>query len=192
MLLGRARREGIHVDEAEAKFGLPCEMKAQIRLGHWRDRMMTHGWMAVDADHHAVGLRKQIAEDDGAAQARRSDDDGHCAGAKHGAAEFHGAADVANLRRTVKGRADFVVIHRSAEPADGLKYRGQIRDHPPRAAASAFAGDSDGAAIGESRQGASVGSAREQDGLHAVQRKCLEHVGRAGKVVAIPGVEQAG
>ena len=191
MLLRSVRLEGSQVDESHRELCLPGEMQAQVGLRHRRHRMMPHGRMAVDAVPDAVGFGEQVPEDDGAAQVRRSDHNRHGAGAKHFAAQFHGAADAAHAGRTIKGRADFVVIDRSSQPPHGAKDCGQVAAHPMGTAAAAFTGDSHGAAIRKSCDLARARRMRKQDGLDAVKRQRFEHVGRAGKVVAIPGVQRA-
>src|SRR5580658_9575271 len=159
------------VHKSDAQSCLPREMEAQVGLGHWCYRMMTHGWMPVDAHHIATRFRKQISVDDCAAEMRCAHNNGYWPLIKRRAPQFHGAANAAGLRRTVKSRADLVVVHARAEAVHRGKDRRQIFAHPRGSAAAALAGDADGFAMQERAQAARVGRARKQDSFYAVDRK---------------------
>ena len=116
------------VDEADAQFCLLRQMQAQIGLSHRRHRD-DGAWSdggrcdTIPPSASAKRLPKTTARPRCGAPTTM----GTAARTEDGAAQLHRAADAADLRRTVKGGTDLVVIHGRAEPAHGAKDRGQIR-----------------------------------------------------------------
>ncbi len=181
------RPEGQHVHQGDGLVRLPRQVPPQVALGHGGDRVTAHGRVAV----YAVGLvadrGEEVAERLVAAQHRRAHDHRCLARAEDTGADVDGAADAADLRCAVEGRADLVVHQRGAERAQAGEYAGQVLVHPGGGLGPADAGDADGAGLREPRQLRGRRPSQEQDRGHAVDAERLHDVGGAGEVVAVVG-----
>ncbi len=140
------RRE---IDEPDALHRLLCEMQGDIRLVHRGDGVARHHGVAVDAIGPALIGGEQMAEGGVTLELRRADDEGHKLPAKAPGADVERAADAADLRARIEGRADLVMTEAGAEalePCEGL-----ARDSRPSRPGTGF---------GWSRQGRSRGRRR--------------------------------
>ncbi len=115
------------IDEADRKVGLAGEVAGEIGLVHRRRRVACHGRVAVEAVTPAVGHREQVAEALVAAHPRIGDDHWGPAAGDDPAADLDGAADRAEMRRRIEGRADLVVGDRRLQAREEPEGSGQFR-----------------------------------------------------------------
>src|SRR5690348_7094869 len=148
--------------------------------------------MAVDAVDLLAGRREEAAEGDVTLEMRRRDDDRNERRRQSVAADLERAADRADLRRAVEGRAGLVVDDRCAEAAEPAKKSRQLRAHPLRRAAAALAGNPHRLTVCKLPAVLLRGYAGEEHAAHAGKRQRLEHIGGAREIIAVVGVKRRG
>ena len=146
--------------------------------------------MAVDPVHGAAGAGRgeQVPEQAVAAEIGLTADD-----RQEGIGEMrlqrpHRRADAAEMRRAVEGRAAFVMQQTDAEPgkeaAGRVEFgRHRLGSHRPRRAGNAERVEDAGASELLGRR-----NAQEEQRLLPALGEHRERIGRAGEIVAIPGV----
>ena len=128
---------GDEIDEADRLCGLTRQMAAEIGLVHRRDRMLRHGRMPVEPVAAPLRQREEMAESTGSGPSTARRRRAAPSPSNSSAREVDGAADAADLRRRVEGRADLVVDDRRSERFQEPEDRRQMPVHPSRDRASA-------------------------------------------------------
>ncbi len=158
--------------------------------------MHPHGRVAIKAFDRAAGAGEEGAEGLPAADLRGGDDErGPVRGAAvngpvHG--EVGGLADRADMRRAVERGADLVVQDRRAERAQAGEDGRQVGVHPVGAARASVAGDADAAHPVQAGKLVRRRQVEEENGGKPREAQHLQHGGRSGEVVAVPGNERTG
>ena len=181
---------GDEIDEADRLCGLTRQMAAEIGLVHGRDRMLRHGRMPVEPVAAPLRQREEMAEALETAHRRLADDERHPA-VEQLRGEVDGAADAADLRRRVEGRADLVMDDRRSERFQEPEDRRQMPVHPSGIARARDAGDADAAEAGEGGEALGRRRRQEQHRLEAREGERLHGGRRAGEVVAVEGDERS-
>src|SRR5438128_137875 len=122
-------------------------MQSQVAFVHWRERVVAHARMAVDAVDATCSSREKVAKQNVALQMRRCHNNWDIWIPENLTPDLEGASDAAVIWRAVEGRTDLVLANPSSEPSQTLENRRQILGHPLWIAAAAFSSDANGGVI---------------------------------------------
>ena len=133
---------------------LPRQMHGQVGLVHRRHRMHAHDRMAVDSIDLPVGrgAGKEVAEHAIPAQRRVACNDRHRTAGKALARQLDHAADIADARCAVEGRADLVMHDGGSQVDQSVQQLGQPLVHLAGRHAAAVTGNPDRVEAAEALQ----------------------------------------
>src|ERR1700761_3199751 len=126
---------------------LRSQVAAQIRFAHGCNRVLAHGWMAIDSIDLACFLREEMSKGHKSAEARRTNHDRHKFRLKHCISDFHGSPNGAARWGAVKRRTGLVVGDRCSKLFECCKDSWKVGGHPFRTSAPAVSGNSYGLAV---------------------------------------------